>query len=66
MEAVARRRSVKESVIKNFQKLTGKDLYRSQFLIKKKRLQHKCFSVNFANFTKTTSFIEHLQWLLLD
>ena len=63
-------------------KFTGEHLCWSLFLIRfqawnviKKRLQHRCFSVNFAKFLTTTVlkniserlllFIEHLQWLLL-
>ena len=30
----------------------------------KKRLQHKCFSVNITKFLRAASFIEHLRWLL--
>ena len=32
----------------------------------KKRLQHSCFSVNFAKFLRTAFFIEHLRWLPLN
>ena len=31
----------------------------------KKRLWHRCFSVNFVKFLRTHFFIEHLRWLLL-
>ena len=31
----------------------------------KKRLWHRCFPVNFAKFTRTPFFTEHLWWLLL-
>ena len=31
----------------------------------KKRLQYRCFSVNFARFLRTPFFTEHLWWLLL-
>ena len=31
----------------------------------KKRLQHRCFSVNILQFLGTTFFIEHLRWLIL-
>ena len=31
----------------------------------KKRLQHKCFRVNFRKFFKTPFFTEHFWWLLL-
>ena len=31
----------------------------------KERLQHRCFPVNFAKFSRTPFFLEHLRWLLL-
>ena len=31
----------------------------------KKRLQHRCFLVNIANFLRTVFFVENLRWLLL-
>ena len=31
----------------------------------KKRLQQRCFPVNFAKFLRTPSLVEHLRWLLL-
>ena len=31
----------------------------------KKRLWHRCFSVNFEKFLRTPFLTEHLQWLLL-
>ena len=31
----------------------------------KKRLWHRCFAVNFANFLRTTFLTVHLRWLLL-
>ena len=34
-------------------------------LLIKKRLQHRCFSVNIAKFLRTLFFIEHLWWPLL-
>ena len=34
------------------------------FLIR--RLQYRCFCVNFVKFLRTPFFTEHLQWLLLD
>ena len=34
-------------------------------LFLKKRLWHKCFSMNFEKFLRTPFFIEHLRWLLL-
>ena len=32
----------------------------------KRRLQHRCFPVNITNFLRTSFFIEHLWWLLLN
>ena len=64
-----------KGVLRNFAKFTGKHLCQSLFFNKvagprpatllKKRLWHRCFPVNFAKFLRTTSFIEHLWWLLL-
>ena len=34
--------------------------------LKKKRLWHRCFPVNFVKFLRTPFFIEHLWWLLLE
>ena len=53
--------SVKKGVRRNFAKFTGKHLCQGPFLMKlqypvtllKKRLQHRCFPVNFANFLRT-------------
>ena len=54
--------SVKKSVLRNFEKSTGKHLCQSLFLVKlqarsatllKKRLWHRCFPVNFAKFLRT-------------
>ena len=66
----------KKDVLKNFAKLTEKHLCQSPFFNKiaglrpasllKKRLWHRYFPVNFAKFSKTTFFIEHLWWLLLN
>ena len=53
--------SVRKGALRNFKKLTGKQLWQSLFLIKlqvflqlylKKRLRHRCFSVNFAKFLR--------------
>ena len=51
-----RRCSVKEFVLKSFANFTEKHLCWSLFLIKiiKKRLQHRCFPVKFADFLTTT------------
>ena len=69
----------KKGILKNFAKFTEKQLCQSFFFNKaaglrsvtllKKRLWHKCFSVNFAKFLGTPFFTEffteHLRWLLL-
>ena len=54
-----RRSYVKKDVLKNFANFTGKHLCWNLFLIKlqafrKKRLQHKYFSANFAKFLRTS------------
>ena len=66
----------KKAVLRNFPKLTGKHLCWSPFFNKiaglrpasllKKRLKHRCFTVNFEKFLKTPFFSEHLWWLLLN
>ena len=55
-----RRCSVKKGVLKSFPNFIGKHLWCSLYLIKlpacnfiKKRLQHKCFPVNFGKLLKT-------------
>ena len=65
----------KKGVLRNFTKFTGKQLCQSLFFNKvaglraatllKKRLWHKCFSVNFVKFLRKSFYIEHLWWLLL-
>ena len=55
----------KIGALKNFAIFTGEHLYWSLLLIKLQRLQHRCYPVNIAQFSKTAFFIEHLQWLLL-
>ena len=68
--AAARRCSVKKGVLKNFDKFTGKHLCSSFFFNKvtgrtllKKRLQNRCFPVNFRNFLRTGFFTENLRRL---
>ena len=66
----------KKSVLKNLAKFTVKHLCQSFFFnnvaglrpatILKKRFWHRCFSVNFAKFSGTPFFIEHLWRLLLN
>ena len=46
----------------SFNKVAG---FRPATLLKKKRPLHKCFSVNFVKFLRTTSYTEHVWWLLL-
>ena len=48
----------KKGVLRNFPKFTGKHLCQG--------LWHMCLPVNFSNFLKAPSFIEHPWWLLLD
>ena len=64
----------KKDVLKTFAKFTGKHLCQSLFFNKvatatatllKKRLWHRCFSVNFVKFLRTLFLTEHLRWLLL-
>ena len=61
----------KKGVLKNFSKFTGKHLFWSLFFaglrpatLVKKRLWHRCFPVNFANFIRTPSFMEYLRWFV--
>ena len=60
MSEVAPRCSVWKGVFSNIAKFTKKHLYQSVFLIKlqakalkKKRLWHRCFPVNFTKFQRT-------------
>ena len=65
----------KKGVLKNLAKFTGKYLCHSLFFNKvadlssatlfKRRLWHRCISVNFAKFLRTLIFIENLCRLLL-
>ena len=67
-----------KDVLRDFTKFTRKHLCHSVFFNKvaglrhrpatllKRRLWHRRFPVNFAQFVKNTFFIEHLGWLLLD
>ena len=67
---------VKKGVLRNFTKFTGNHLCRSLFFNKveglspatllKKRLWHRCFPLNFANFLRTPIHTGHLRWLLLE
>ena len=66
----------KKRVLRNFAKFRGKHLCQSLFFNKvadlkpatflKKRLWHRCFPVNFAEFLRTSFLTEHLRWLLLN
>ena len=65
-----------KNVLTNFTKFTGKHLCKSLFFNKvtglrpatslKKRLWHRCFSVNFAEFLRTPFITEHLWCLFLE
>ena len=69
MKAVARRCSVKKSGLRNFAKFTGKHLCQSFFFNKvadlrpetllKKRLWHRCFTLNFVKFLRTPFLTEY-------
>ena len=65
-EAVAQRCSVKKVLLEISQSSQEniKNFKRGSTLLKK-RLWHRCFSVNFAKFRRTPFFTEHLRWLLL-
>ena len=64
----------KKGVLRKFTKFTGKHLCQTLFFNKvaglraatlsKKRLWHRCFTVNFTKFIRTIFFTEHLWWLL--
>ena len=65
----------KKVVLRNFANFIGKQLCQNLFFNKvaglrlatllKKRLWHRCFTVNFAKFLRTFFLTEHLRWLLL-
>ena len=75
IEAVVSRCSFKKVFLTFFSKFKGKHLRQDLFLNKvaglrpttllKKRLWHRCFSVNFKKFLRTPFLTAHLQWLLL-
>ena len=68
--------SIKKGVLRNFKKFTGKYLCQSLFFnkaaglrpqavhVNKKRLWHRCFSVNFAKFLRTP-FLQNTSGRLL-
>ena len=74
--ATGNQKQSSRGVLENFTKFTGKHLCQSLFFNKiaglkpatllKKRLWHRCFSVNFANILRTPFFIEDLRWMLLE
>ena len=64
----------KKGVLRNFEKFTGKQLRQNLFnkvaglrpaTLLKKRLWHRRFPVNFAEFLRTPFLREHLRWMLL-
>ena len=67
---------LRQDVLINLAKLTGKHLCQSLFFNKvadlrpatllKKRLWHRCFPVNFVKFLRTPFLTEHTLWLLLN
>ena len=66
---------MKKGILENFAEFTGKHLCQSLFFnivvslspvtLFKKRLWHRCFPVNFAKFSRSPFFTEHLWRLLL-
>ena len=48
-----------------FRKIRSKTSVPESLCLSKKRLWHRCFTVNFAKFLRTPFFIKHLWWLLL-
>ena len=61
-EAVVVKYSGKKGALRSFAKFTGKHLCQRIFFNK----VAICFPVNFAKFLRTSFFIEHLRWLLLN
>ena len=61
---------MKNGVLKNFVKFTGKHLCRSRstdtYNFNKRRFRHSCFPVTFVKFLRTLYFKEHLRWMLLN
>ena len=53
-----------KGALENFAKFTGKHVCQSLNFIKKETW-HRGFPMNFAKFSRTPFFIEHLQWLPL-
>ena len=74
-EAVVRKCSIKKGVLRNFTKFSGKYLCQSLFFgkiaglrpatLSKKRLWHRYFPVNIANFLRAPFVTDHFWWLLL-
>ena len=68
-KAVDQRCSVKKVFLEFSQNSQEKHLCQSLFNkvagLLKRRIEHRCFPVNFAKFLRTPFFIEHLWWLLL-
>ena len=68
--------SVRKVVLRNFAQFRGKHLRQVLFhnkiagrepaTLRKKRLWHRCFPVNFSKFLRTPLLTEHLWWLLLN
>ena len=58
---------MKEGVLSNFAKFTGKHLCQSLFFNKVAGLRPlvRVFPVNFVKFLRTPFFVERLRWLLL-
>ena len=56
----------KKVALKFFKKIYKKTPVPKPATLLKERLWYRCFPVNFAKFLRTTFFIEHLRWLLLN
>ena len=73
-KAGAKRCSVRKAFLENSQNSQENNCSRDSFLIKlqrpttlrKKRLWHRCFLVNFVKFLRTPFLTEHIWWLLLE
>ena len=57
----------KKCALRNVAKFKGKRLCQSLFraTLLRRRVWHRCFSVNFAKFLRTPFLTEHLRWMLL-
>ena len=66
-----RRYFVRKGVLRNFPKFTGKYLYQSLFFnkvagLRRKRLWHRCFPMNFAKYPRAPFLQNTSRWLVLN